>query len=226
MTQAFDYVIKNKGIDSESDYSYGGADSPCWTNASKRVVATMDNYTNVPVNSEAQLEAAVALGPVSVAIEADQAGFQSYKSGIFDGGTGGCGTKLDHGVLVVGYTADYWIVKNSWGSSWGMSGYIEMKRGVGAAGICGIATDATYASKAKGAPVPVPPPTPGKPPGPPCQCTAAQEAMCTGFGMQCCCGAKGNTNCMSTPPGQCCGPVAKTGCQPGFDTSVPRFMLQ
>lgn len=59
------------------------------------------------------------IGPVSVAIEADQAGFQSYKSGIFDGGTGGCGTKLDHGVLVVGYTADYWIVKNSWGSSWG-----------------------------------------------------------------------------------------------------------
>ena len=73
-------------IDVLGVHRYGGADSPCWTNASKRVVATMDNYTNVPVNSEAQLEAAVAVGPVSVAIEADQAGFQSYKSGVFDGG--------------------------------------------------------------------------------------------------------------------------------------------
>lgn len=49
-------------IDVLGVHRYGGADSPCWTNASKRVVATMDNYTNVPVNSEAQLEAAVALG--------------------------------------------------------------------------------------------------------------------------------------------------------------------
>ena len=48
------------------------------------------------------------------------AAFQNYKSGVFDNAT--CGTKLDHGVLVVGYTADYYIVKNSWGPTWGEAG--------------------------------------------------------------------------------------------------------
>ena len=56
---------------------------------------------------------AVAAGPVSVAIEADQRSFQNYKSGTL---SGVCGNKLDHGVLAVGYGADYWIVKNSWGA--------------------------------------------------------------------------------------------------------------
>ena len=59
--------------------------------------------------SEAALVAAAALGPVSVAIEADQPAFQHYKSGVFDAP---CGTKLDHGVLVVGYDADSYTVKN------------------------------------------------------------------------------------------------------------------
>lgn len=82
----------------------------------KNVVSTISGYKDVTPNSDAQMMAAVAEGPVSVAIEADQRAFQSYKSGVF---TGLCGTKLDHGVLAVGYTADAWIVKNSWGAvSW------------------------------------------------------------------------------------------------------------
>ena len=128
MVRAFAYIIGNHGIDGEDEYGYTASDgAPCWTNAEKRVLATMDNFTSVPVNSEAQLAAAVALGPVAVAIEADQPAFQNYKSGVFNP-TPACGTKLDHGiyrimshlgselswvgVLVVGFTADAWIVKN------------------------------------------------------------------------------------------------------------------
>jgi C1A family cysteine protease len=83
---------------------------------------------------------AIAQQPVSIAIEADQTAFQLYKSGVF---TATCGTNLDHGVLAVGYGTlngvDYYKVKNSWGSSWGMDGYILLQRGVSQAeGQCGI----------------------------------------------------------------------------------------
>ena len=114
MDQAFRYVLANGGLDSESEYGYTGADEPCWSAAEARHVATMTNFTDVPKSNEAALVAAVAQTPVSVAIEADQPAFQHYKSGVFDNAT--CGTKLDHGVLVVGYTADAFIVKNSWGA--------------------------------------------------------------------------------------------------------------
>jgi len=83
---------------------------------------------------------AIAQQPVSVAIEADQTAFQLYKSGVF---TASCGTNLDHGVLAVGYGTlngvDYYKVKNSWGVTWGMDGYILLQRGVTQKqGQCGI----------------------------------------------------------------------------------------
>jgi len=81
---------------------------------------------------------AVALRPVSVSVEADQAAWQSYKSGII---TSNCGTTLDHAVNIVGYnnTGDtpYWIVRNSWGTSWGEKGYIRILISSGS-GVCGI----------------------------------------------------------------------------------------
>jgi len=73
---------------------------------------------------------ALAKQPVSIAIQADQKDFQLYKSGVF---TGDCGTQLDHGVLTVGYGTldgqDYYLVKNSWGPTWGDNGYIMLGRG-------------------------------------------------------------------------------------------------
>ena len=92
--------------------------------------------------------AALSKQPVAIAIEADQREFQLYKSGVF---TGACGTTLDHGVLAVGYGSengsDYYLVKNSWGTSWGSSGYIKLARGSaynGGDGQCGILLSASY----------------------------------------------------------------------------------
>ena len=133
--------------------------------------------------------------------------FQHYKSGVFDNATG-CGTKLDHGVLVVGYTPDYYIVKNSWGATWGLKGFIYLKRGLN---ICGISADASYPSVAKAAPVPVPPPTPGPKPGLPCNCTETCQHMCSSFGMTCCSGTGGNCDCMPLASCPQCNPHPPDG---------------
>jgi C1A family cysteine protease len=143
MDYAFEYIIKNKGITTETAYPYTARDGTC--KKSQSAAATLTGYADVAHNQEAQLLAAVTQQPVSVAIEADQSGFQFYKSGVF---SGPCGTQLDHGVLAVGYgtqgSTDYWIVKNSWGTTWGAQGYILMARGKGAAGICGINMESSY----------------------------------------------------------------------------------
>merc|ERR1712169_56321 len=95
------------------------------------------------VSGESNLQDAVQNhGPISVAIEADQSSFQHYSSGVL---TGRCGTNLDHGVLAVGFGTesgtDYWKVKNSWGTSWGMNGYVLIQRGTNK---CGIASQPSY----------------------------------------------------------------------------------
>jgi len=144
MDYAFEYVISNKGLASESSYPYKAVDQRCKNPLPKSVV-TISSYVDVKANDDSALEAAVAMGPVSVAIEADSSAFQFYTEGVFTDSS--CGTQLDHGVLAVGYdtldSAPYWIVKNSWGSGWGNQGYSWIGRDSGQ-GICGINMENSY----------------------------------------------------------------------------------
>jgi len=148
MDDAFTYVQKNGGITTEDQYPYtsgttqksGSCATSDWTNVDGSAPA---GFTDVQPNSVADLMSAVAQQPVSIAIQANQAAFQLYKSGVL---TGKCGQNLDHGVLVVGYGTengvDYWKVKNSWGPTWGEEGYILIERSD--ADLCGVLDAPSY----------------------------------------------------------------------------------
>jgi len=146
MDQAFQYVIQNGGIDTEASYPYTATGpNQCQYQASNSA-GTISSFQDVSSGDENALATAVNQQPVSVAIDASQPSFQSYTSGVYY--EPNCSsTQLDHGVLAVGYGTDdsgtaYWIVKNSWGTDWGMSGYILMSRNQN--NNCGIATSASY----------------------------------------------------------------------------------
>ncbi|KAL1190464.1 Germination-specific cysteine protease 1 [Cardamine amara subsp. amara] len=150
MDYAFQFIIKNGGLNTEQDYPYRGSDGKCNSIQKNSKVVSIDGYADVPTNDETALKKAISYQPVSVAIEAGGRVFQHYQSGIF---TGKCGTDLDHAVVAVGYGSengvDYWIVRNSWGPRWGEEGYIRMERNLAASksGKCGIAVEASYPVK-------------------------------------------------------------------------------
>jgi len=146
MDDAFQYIIANGGLCTEAAYPYTAADGTCKTSCTK--TTKIASYTDVTPDSDSAFAAAVAQQPISIAIEADQSSFQFYSGGVL---TAACGTALDHGVLAVGYgtqgSTQYFKVKNSWGASWGESGYIRLARGQqynGGAGQCGIYSDPSY----------------------------------------------------------------------------------
>ena len=146
MEGAFKFVIEN-GQCSLSSYPYTAKDGSCQKCSS---VAQISSCSDVKPNDQISLKAAVAQQPIAIAIEADTRYFQSYSSGILTSSS--CGTSLDHGVLIVGYGSengqDYWNVKNSWGTTWGDSGYVKIARSSSTndAGICGIAMDPSFPS--------------------------------------------------------------------------------
>ena len=150
MDNAFSWISKNGGLCSEDTYPYisgNGQTESCKKTCENVPKSKIQSWVDVDPTDDA-LMTAISKQPVSIAIEADQRDFQLYKSGVF---TGKCGTTLDHGVLVVGYGSensnDYYLVKNSWGPTWGEGGYIKLGRGPqynDGQGQCGILLEASY----------------------------------------------------------------------------------
>jgi len=145
--QAIDYVITQGGIDTEDSYPYAmRKHSSCQYDEANKG-ATITKVTQVETSEDALKTATATVGPISVGIDASHFSFQLYHSGVYHSMF--CSsTRLDHGVAVVGYGSedgkDYWLVKNSWGKSWGLEGYIKMSRNRN--NNCGIATMAVYAT--------------------------------------------------------------------------------
>merc|ERR1712176_495904 len=140
MESAFSFE-KGVNVATESSYPYTARDGSCKSSGYQTGIAKggITGYKNVG-SSSSSLMSAIEQNPVSVAIEADQMAFQGYSGGII---TSGCGTNLDHGVLAVGYDSSqgYFLVKNSWGSSWGDNGYVKIST---SGNTCGIHSDASY----------------------------------------------------------------------------------
>ena len=168
MDNAFKW-IETTGLCLESDDPYTSGTGTTGTCAGKsatcRPNVTVTAFQDVAQGDENALLAAVTQQPVSIAIEADKSAFQMYKGGVLDNPA--CGTKLDHGVLLVGFGTDsgkdYWKIKNSWGATWGEQGYIRFIRNKNQ---CGLANQPSFPTGAKpaGPRPPAPPPPPPPPP--------------------------------------------------------------
>lgn len=166
--QGLAYVSSAGGMMSESDYPYtsGSTQQPgqCQFDASK-VVETIGDFESVSADEGSMVSAMDQNGPLSICIDAST--WQYYQGGVLSN----CGTQIDHAVQAVGYdtsstvqvtgwwdddgkktddktddskpsSGGYWIVKNSWGASWGESGYIRLSYG---SNTCGITSNVVYA---------------------------------------------------------------------------------
>jgi len=147
MDAAFQYIKDNGGIDTEKSYPYEGEDDTCRYNPKYR--GAMDiGFVDVEEGNENALKSAIAhQGPCAIAIDASHESFQFYRHGVYRDEE--CSPEnLDHGVLAVGYGVDkesgsaYWLVKNSWGETWGHDGYVKIARNED--NMCGVASSASY----------------------------------------------------------------------------------
>jgi len=147
MPNAFMYIMGNNGIDTEASYPYTAVDGTCAFKTGN-VGATIKNWTYVSRNETQMAMYSQLNGPLSIAVDAEA--WQVYIGGVFQDPW--CGTTLDHGVLIVGFSyeyniigeyTEYWIVKNSWGADWGEDGYIYLERGTGECAVNAFPCSAT-----------------------------------------------------------------------------------
>ena len=152
MENTFTWLKENGGIMTDADYPYVGYKQSCKSDPSKYVDMTITGYKKLgsssstwdPVDEEEIKEFLYETGPLAVALNANP--LQTYSSGILDKTSSQCPISgMNHAVTMVGYGSesgkDYWIIKNSWGKSWGEDGYFRIRRGTGCCGInCYITT--------------------------------------------------------------------------------------
>ncbi|CAH0482923.1 unnamed protein product [Peronospora belbahrii] len=144
-SHAFEYVKYNGGLDKEDTYPYEAKEGKCKFNT-YHVGVQVNQVVNITSRNEKELEAVVGLiGPVSIAFQV-VSDFRFYKSGVYESTKCRSGEKdVNHAVLSVGYGVEdgkkHWIVKNSWGSKWGMDGFFQIARG---SNMCGLADCASY----------------------------------------------------------------------------------
>ena len=139
-SHAFEYLFYAGGIASEDAYPYEAVDQTCTVKTSDFILS-VGHSTNITAGDETELKAAVYQQPVSVAFQVVD-DFSDYTTGVYSSTTCANGpSDVNHAVLAVGYGTDdsgmdYWMVKNSWGTSWGDKGFFKIERGVN---MCGIA---------------------------------------------------------------------------------------
>jgi cathepsin F len=146
MDKAFDYLKQAGGIEKQSDYPYHGMRETCQFNPSKAAFKVTGAVVKNDMDEKELMDMLVNTGPLAIALNADP--LQFYTGGVLDQSEQECNPSgLNHGVTLVGYGSedgkDYWIVKNSWGSSWGEMGYFRIRRGQGTCGINKYITSAT-----------------------------------------------------------------------------------
>ena len=152
MEYSFTWLKKNGGIMTDTDYPYKGTKQTCKSDKTKYVDMTITGYKKLgsswstwsAVDEDEIKEFLYQTGPLAIALNADP--LQTYSSGILDLTSTKCPSSgINHAVTLVGYgtqsSTDYWIIKNSWGKSWGESGYFRIRRGNGTCGVnCYITT--------------------------------------------------------------------------------------
>jgi len=147
MDQAFQYLMDVKNINTESDYPYNARDGDkCLIKNNTAVKCIVTGFKDLPEGNEVELTNAVKRQPISMAIDGGHSSFQFYSSGIYSEPS--CNkNSLSHSMIITGYGKDkngldYYICKNSWGTDWGMSGYVWMARNKN--NMCGVATMGSY----------------------------------------------------------------------------------
>jgi C1A family cysteine protease len=149
MDDALRYVAA-KGAESEADYAYTARQGNCVYDQSKVKVRT-SGLVNITPNSYDALLQAASVSVITLALDAY--GIMSYTGGVFNGQ---CSNEMNHAVNVVGYGTDaqskqpFWLMRNSWGSSWGENGYFRLIRDQNpGTGICGMRQRPYYPTFAK-----------------------------------------------------------------------------